>query len=282
MTDPEAVDPPLTLSSPDALHRQLRDMLENVADVFEVATVPYFLCAGTALGARRDGDLIPWDFDVDLMIPLEHYSRALEVLTASLPTRYAVKDPRRHREYEHLFGRVHLAAVHHKYAHVDLFPLGGTFGSRRAQHAHLVLSKLLRHALYRRTRATLPGGLDGQGPLTRAVAPWVARLLPRAAILWLFDRVCTLRDSRRARHLTNLTAGYLEREALPRAFFNGEGSAQIAGRTYPCPSPIDDYLRRLYGAFLDPPPDSERQRLLAFFDEWYLPALSTVPVDTDS
>ncbi len=32
------------------------------------------------------------------------------------------EEPRGDHEYEHLFARVHLAAVHHKYAHVDLFP----------------------------------------------------------------------------------------------------------------------------------------------------------------
>ena len=282
MTSLDAAGRSPTIDSPTALHRQLRDMLGVVGDILDSASVPYFLCAGTALGGRRGGDLIPWDFDVDLLVPIQSYDRALLALRRALPSRYAVTDHRTDPEYERLFSRVHLSAVHHKYAHVDLFPLGGTFDSRRGQHAHLVVSKWLCKAFYRRTRALTPGGLDKQGRLTRLVAPILARAVPRSVLLWAFDRLCHLRDPATAAYLTNLTAGYLEREAVPRRMFDDPTSVAIAGRSYPCPSPLDEYLRSLYGAFEEEPTPDEQRRLMDFFDEWYLPALRAVPVDVDS
>src|SRR4051794_24102390 len=125
MTRSDDAGPGSTIDSPTALHRQLRDMLEVVAEILEAASVPYFLCAGTALGGMRGGDLIPWDFDVDLLVPIQSYDRALVALRQALPSRYALTDHRADPAYERLFSRVHLSAVHHKYAHVDLFPLGG-------------------------------------------------------------------------------------------------------------------------------------------------------------
>ncbi|MCP3985861.1 MAG: LicD family protein [bacterium] len=46
-----------------------RRMLLDAVEVFEEVGVGYHLAAGTLLGVARDGDLIPWDDDVDLTVP---------------------------------------------------------------------------------------------------------------------------------------------------------------------------------------------------------------------
>jgi lipopolysaccharide cholinephosphotransferase len=278
MTTPAAGQPPPKITSPEILHVQLRDMLSVVAEILEQRGVEYFLCAGTALGAVRDGDLIPWDFDVDLLVPLPAYEEALRALRADLPARYAVKDPYADASYDHLFGRVHLASTHPKYAHVDLFPLGGTFAGSRAQRAQLRVSRRLRRVFYTRTRLVTSTGSFGRPRLLTGVLRLAARAVPRHLILRLFRTVCTLKGWQSS-HLTNLAAGYLEREAMPRRLFEQQSRVSIAGRSYPCPSPPEEYLERLYGDFATPPTDEERSRLLAFFDSWYLPTLSEVSLD---
>ncbi|MCU7840363.1 MAG: LicD family protein [Candidatus Thiodiazotropha sp. (ex Troendleina suluensis)] len=48
-----------------------RCMLLDVVDIFNQAGLPYSVDAGTLLGLVRDGDLIPWDNDLDIMLPVE-------------------------------------------------------------------------------------------------------------------------------------------------------------------------------------------------------------------
>ena len=46
-------------------HKVLINILEYVASVLEENKFPYWLYAGTLLGAVRNGKMIPWDIDID-------------------------------------------------------------------------------------------------------------------------------------------------------------------------------------------------------------------------
>lgn len=47
--------------------------LVELTMIFDELQVPYFLCDGTLLGAVRDGDFIPWDWDTGLCMKLEDF-----------------------------------------------------------------------------------------------------------------------------------------------------------------------------------------------------------------
>jgi hypothetical protein len=50
-------------------YRRARKLLLDMVDLFNAADLPYRIDAGTLLGIVRDGDLIPWDNDIDLVLP---------------------------------------------------------------------------------------------------------------------------------------------------------------------------------------------------------------------
>jgi LicD family len=55
-----------------------RRMLLAISAVLDACGVRYHLEGGTLLGIARDGDLLPWDNDMDLSIPAEDYPRFAE------------------------------------------------------------------------------------------------------------------------------------------------------------------------------------------------------------
>ena len=67
------------------VQKRLLEMAVIVRDIFDRHDIPYFICAGTLLGALRNKGFIPWDDDFDLYCFDDYYDKALEALNEELP-----------------------------------------------------------------------------------------------------------------------------------------------------------------------------------------------------
>lgn len=59
------------------VHARLHRLLAYFAQLCEVADLKWYIDGGTLLGAVRDGCFIPWDDDIDILMPRESYDRLL-------------------------------------------------------------------------------------------------------------------------------------------------------------------------------------------------------------
>lgn len=61
-----------------------RDVLLCIIDLFESEKIPYFIDHGTLLGIIRDGDIIPWDDDIDISIYYEDMIKAIRCIEENI------------------------------------------------------------------------------------------------------------------------------------------------------------------------------------------------------
>lgn len=120
--------------SPLQLRRLKRCLLSIYKDVFRVCD-KYDLClmltGGSVLGAVRHKGFIPWDDDMDLLMPRNDYDKLIEILPKELGDKYYFSAPHMEQPAHSLFLKIYRKGTEisawpflkKEGIHLDIFPL---------------------------------------------------------------------------------------------------------------------------------------------------------------
>ncbi len=102
------------------------ETLREFHRICEKNSIMYQLAYGSLLGAVRDGGQIPWDYDVDVIIPYEEKDKLIETLKRELSDEYYFYCPEVKEECRHLFIRIAPVGYRTELLHMDIFYVVGT------------------------------------------------------------------------------------------------------------------------------------------------------------
>ena len=251
----------------DEIHGLCLDMLKFVDDICNKEGLTYWLSGGTLLGAVRHRGFIPWDDDVDLMMPRPDYRRFLEIAPRYANDRYAIVDPWSRRDYAAPWARVWdlstrvMISDKVKFANenlfLDIFPIDALPANDLACSVHFKRVRL-RDILLKSSRKKDLWDYERLHALKRVMMAATSLFPSNTYARWL-DRFCARGDFNKARYagVCEVTH-YGSRERMPAEVFRDTVKVTFCDGEYPAPVGWDTYLSRLYGDYMQLPPEDKR------------------------
>ena len=100
--------------------------LQELHRVCEKNQIPYQLAFGSLLGVVRDGGQIPWDYDIDVMVPYSSKEDLINELKKDLDDNYYFYCPENNDGCRHVIMRLAPKGYRTEALHVDVFYYVGT------------------------------------------------------------------------------------------------------------------------------------------------------------
>lgn len=241
-------------------------MLIEFIRICKAHDLRYFLLGGTALGAVRHKGFIPWDDDIDVALPRDDYMQFLNYAEKELPSnlflQHAGTDPRYAANYAKIRNSdttfietpVKDMKIHHG-VYIDIFPLDGTsdhLSIRNIQFSLLRWLNILISDVY-----YLPDQADSW---KRKLCHVICRILPMDYKMlrdWREKIMCRYPYAQ-AETVANFCGAWGKKEIMPKAIFGSGSIGSFEGLEVMLAENWDQYLSKLYGDYMTPPPEEKR------------------------
>ena len=231
------------------------ELMAKADAALTAAGVPYYVTAGSALGAMRHQGFIPWDDDMDIALRREHLAAAEAALAAIPGCVYETTE--RHLVPDAPTG--HLRAgegddVLTERATIDVFALDNTPEDPKLENRQWLWAKVYHQCVLGRPPYN-------RGKLAKLAGALFLAVCRGRVRRWLQNKAkaqITRYNNTPTHRIANLFSLYGRRETLPATFYGEPEYHTFEGLTLPLPTNTDAYLTALYGDWRTPPPPEER------------------------
>lgn len=245
----------------------VKEMLLDISAACKEAGLDFYMAEGSLIGAIRHKGFIPWDDDVDIAMPREHYEKFLQVGQKLLGDKYKVQHSTTVENYWSPFIKVRLITDDPKFrqmhiAHltkdngpvVDIFPLDNVpKASSFGQKLNRQLIGLFRGMITRKL-GCLPHN---------TLASWGAWVLSHfftvRQLHKILDKLHKRYNAPDNAYIVNWASYYgIHKETFPAEAFAKPILVPFEEVEMPVPCGYDTVLRTIYGDYMTPPPEDKR------------------------
>lgn len=239
----------------------LYEMLEVLDGICRKHGIRYMLFAGTALGAVRHGDFVPWDDDLDVAMTRTEYERFLEIAPQELDGEKYFLQKEFSDHWPMFFSKLRKNNTafleryiprdmdSHRGVYIDIFPCD-----------NLKPGKLGRTMQFYASKVVIAKSLDRRGYRTNNRAKQIFILLCRLLPQKPFCRYVQQRRREDTDHVHTFLGGAARyrRSVYPRKWFTETVDMPFRNGKFPVSAHYDEMLTVMYGDYMTPPPKEKR------------------------
>ena len=250
----------------DKIHACLLVIVREIKRVCDKNKIPYFMLAGTLLGAVRHKGFIPWDDDMDFGMMRSDYNEFIEACERDLDKEHFFIQ---RTETDPMFGKFYIRVLlkdtfldydliketkQMKALFVDVFPYDNIPSSKIKQK---IQSFKINFAL-RLLKKKLGYRFDRMGVFTK-IELLFEKFYSKERLIKMYNReMQKYNDGSESEYVNSANAGYgYYREILKRKWVTNLTEMEFEGIMLPGSAEYDEYLTHLYGDYMQIPSEEE-------------------------
>ncbi|MBP3942152.1 LicD family protein [Sphingobacteriaceae bacterium WQ 2009] len=258
-------------------------VFKEFISICEKHNLAYFCCGGTAIGVVRHQGIIPWDDDIDILMPRDDYEKFIAIYKDN--ENFELITPENNNNYYLPFIKLcdkkttiletfdNLCIIG---AFVDIFPLDGVPSDKAKRqelmHNFKVNSNILA-IVSKPSKVNIKNFINRLFKFQLRTAYFELfysfdKKNKREKILKKLNDAAKLHSFQQAEIVGNLCGMYGEREFIPKEWFKTYTSLKFENLDVRMPSEYHKYLKQIYGDYMMLPPVDKRisHHNLAYFN----------------
>ena len=242
------------------------EILDEIVRICEKHSLKYYLIGGTLLGAIRHKGFIPWDDDLDIVMPREDYNKFCEICKGELDPKYYLHNIESDNKYWLIHSKVRknntifdeeiISGINcHKGIFVDIFPLdNASCVDSREQLKRTRKIKAISALIFKKRRLNTKYSLK-----LKIFAFLTLPISIKALTRWQL-KLMTKENDKDCDYYINYGSNYSTvKQTIHKGKYEPSCEVEFEGKKYKALGEYEYFLNRIYGSdYMELPPVEKR------------------------